>query len=83
MEGPERGRGSRAIEKWKKKSWIRSLAPGPYNITRTNSRVQKKSYSLNGRAIKRGGGGNVAGPLREKELFLEPFFPTFQRSNGH
>ena len=43
---------------------------------------QKKSSPLNGRAIKRGE-GQRAGSLRKKELFLKPFFPTFQNFNGH
>ena len=42
----------------------------------------KKSSSLIVRAIKRGVG--VEGrAVKEKKTFLEPFFPTFQRSNGN
>ena len=38
---------------------------------------QKKSFSLNGRAIQRGGGR--AGPLSKKNIFFNLFFPTLQR----
>ena len=38
----------------------------------------KKSSSLNGRVIKRGGWVKGRAGTRKKELFLEPLFPTFQ-----
>ena len=45
------------------------------------SRKKNESYSLNGRAIKRGGG--VKGrAIKEKELYFKPFFPTFQNFYG-
>ena len=46
--------------------------------------AEKKSFLLMaGRAIKRGREGKGPGYKGKKELFLEPFLPTFQNFNGH